>query len=234
MARAHQTPYRQFYRDVFTPALAPFQFARVGQQNVWGRDTTGGLVQLIGAAAGWLGGSRELEWDIFVPGLDDLMRGDGPPLPFGGRVALGYCHVSGRVSDLIRPSVLADHPELTSDFELTPDQTPEDRRQLEVRVHTTLELFAKHLQSLETLEDLLRLLTVTDQLGDRRFMPNAALTPLYAAGIAILARSPDLPRIAAELRSAQEKSLASRQGRPNPVWGHVGERLLESAQSIAG
>lgn len=225
--------YRRFCREIVTPALAPFHFDRVGATQTWRRDTNGGLVQLIGFAAGWLGGSRELEWDIFVPGLDDLMRGNGPPLPFGGRVALGYCHVSGRASGLIEPDVLVDHPELTSDFELTPDQTTEERRQLEGRVHTTLQLFANHLDSLETLEDVLRLLTVTDPAADRRFMPNKALTPWYAVGIAILAKSPDLRRLVAELRTAQEESRAKRRGGSNPVWDPVATRLLETAKSIA-
>jgi hypothetical protein len=233
MARANQAMYRKFYRDVFTPALAPFRFARVGQQNVWRKDTSGGLVHLIGAAAGWLGGSRELEWDIFVPDLDHLMRGDGPRLPFGGRVALGYCHVSGRAAHFIRPGVLADHPELTADFELVQEQTTEERHQLEGRVHSTLQLFANRLESFETLEDILRLLTVTDPAGDRRFMPNKALTPWYAVGIAILAKSPDLPRLVAQLRTAQEESRVQRRGGSNPVWDPVANRLLEIAKSIA-
>ena len=224
--------YRRFGRDVVTPALAPFHFDRVGATNAWRRDTDDGLVQLIGFAAGWLGGSRELEWDIFVPGLDDLMRGDGPPLPFGGKVALGYCHVSGRASHVIRPDVLADRPELTSDFELSLDQTSEERRQLEDRVRTTLQLFARHLENLETLQDLLRLLTDADPAAHQRFMPNAALTPFDAAGIAILARSSELPRATAELRIAIEKARASRGRLPNPVWDPVAERLLRIAASI--
>jgi len=232
MARANETLYRQFYREVFTPALAPFQFARVGQQNVWRKDTTGGLVQLIGAAAGWLGGRRELEWDIFVPGLDDLMRGDGPPLPLGGRIALGYCHVSGRVSDLIRPEVLADRSELTGDFELTPDQTVEDRRQLEQRVLATLRLFASSLESLQSLEDVLKLLTLTDPAGKRRFMPSRTLTPVYAAGIAIIARSPDLQRVIASLEAARSDWGTLQSGFPSGrhVWGLVADRLLQAAQ----
>jgi hypothetical protein len=233
MARANQTLYRQFYREVFTPALAPFQFARVGQQIVWRKDTSGGLIQLIGAAAGWLGGRRVLEWDIFVPGLDDLMRGDGPPLPLGGRIALGYCHVSGRVSGLIRPDVLADRSELTGDFELTPDQTAEDRRQLEQRVLATLRLFASSLESLQSLEDVLALLTLTDPAGNGRFMPNRTLTPVYAAGIAILARSPDLQRVIADLETTRSDWSAVQSGfaAGRRVWGLVADRLVEAAQS---
>jgi hypothetical protein len=95
MARAEQTLYRRFYREVFTPALAPFGFARVGQQNVWRRDTNGGLIQLIGAAAGWLGGRRDLEWDVFVPGLDELMRADGPPFHSAGGLPSGTATLVG-------------------------------------------------------------------------------------------------------------------------------------------
>jgi hypothetical protein len=233
MTAANQTLYRRFYREVFMPALAPFQFERVGQQNVWRKDTSGGLIQLIGAAAGWLGGSRELEWDIFVPGLDDLMRGDGPPLPLGGRIALGYCHVSGRVSGLIQPDVLANRPELTGDFELIPDQAAEERRQLEQRVQATLRLFAGSLESLETLEDVLTLLTLTDPAGNGRFMPSRTLTPVYAAGIAILARSPDLRRVIADLEAARSgwSTLQSGFPRGRRVWGLVADRLLHAAHS---
>jgi hypothetical protein len=234
MTAANQTLYRRFYREVFTPALTPFQFARVGQQNVWRKDTSGGLTQLIGAGAGWHGGRRELEWDIFVPGLDDLMRGDGPPLPLGGRIALGYCHVSGRVSDLIQSDVLANRPELTGDFELIPDQTADDRRQLEQRAVATLRLFASSLESLQSLEDVLTLLTLTDPAGKARFMPSRTLTPVYAAGIAILARSPDLKRVIADLEAARSDWSALQSGFPSGkrVWGLVADRLLHAAQSI--
>jgi hypothetical protein len=237
MARANQTLYRQFYREVFTPALAQFQFKRVGLQNVWRKDTSGELVQLIGAAAGWFGGSRVVEWDIFVPGLDDLMRGDGPPLPLGGRVALGYCHVSGLASYLIRPEVLADHPELAADFELLPDQTLEDRARIATRIRSTLRLFAEHLENLQTLENLLGLLGVDDPAGHRRFMPNRVLTPIYAAGISILANSPDLHRFV-ETLEAERNAWSVPEGRlglpSGPrVWGPVADRLLRVAHSMA-
>jgi hypothetical protein len=237
MARANQTVYRQFYREVFTPALVPFQFKRVGLQNVWRKDTSGELVQLIGAAAAWFGGSRAIGWEIFVPGLDNLMQGDGPPLPLGGRVALGYCHVSGLASDLIRPEVLADHPELAADFELMPDQTLEDRVRLESRVQSTLRLFGEHLGHLQTLENLLRLLTVDDPVGDRRYMPNKVLTPIYATGIAILANSQDLQRVVVNLE-AERNAWGLPEGRlglpsGTRVWGPVVDRLLKVAHSMA-
>lgn len=237
MARANQALYRKFYRDVFTPALAPFQFARVGQQNVWRKDTSGGLTQLIGAGAGWLGGSRQLAWDVYVPGLDDLMRGDGPPLPLGGQVALGYGCVWGIASELIRPEVLANRPELAADFELVPEQSLEDRGRLGIRVQSALRLFAEHLETLQTPENVLRLLTVDDPIGNRRYMPNKALTPVYAAAVAILGKSPDLQRVVANLETAREgwSVPGGQQGllSGRRVWDPVADRLLKAARSMA-
>jgi hypothetical protein len=236
MARANQTLYRQFYREVFTPALAPFGFSRVGQQNTWRKDTSGGLIQLIGAAAGWLGGRRDLEWDVFVPELDDLMRGDGPALPLGGRVALGYCHVSGRVQDLISPDVLANRTDVTADFELTPEQPVDERVRLQAQVEASLLLFADNLQRIESLEDLVELLVFVDPTGEHRSMPNPALTPLYAAGIAILARSRHLERALSDLQAFVDRS----ESRPAqflarlPVWNQVANRLLAAASAIRG
>lgn len=236
MTAANQTLYRRFYREVFTPALAPYQFERVGRQNVWRRDTSAGLIQLIGAGAGWLGGSRQLAWDVYVPGLDDLMRGDGPPLPVGGKVGLGYGCVWGIASDVIQPEVLADHPELAAYFELLPDQTVEDRRALGTRVRSTLQLFVKHLDRLQTLESLLKLLTLGDPVGHGRYMPNKALTPLWATGVAVLANSPDLPLVVENLEKAREgwSVTGGQLGLPSGrrMWDPVVVRLLTAARSM--
>lgn len=234
MAAANPTLYRRFYRDVFTPALATYGFVRVGEQSTWRKDTNGGLIQLIGAAAGWLGGTRDLEWDVFVPGLDELMRADGPALPLGGRVALGYCHVSGRVHELIKPDVLANRPDLTGSFELAPEQTDEERLQLEARVEVSLKLFAENLRHMESLEDLVELLVLVDPAGEHRFMPNEVLTPLYAAGIGILARSRHLDRIESDLvawRSKRESSPPQFMSRL-PVWERVADHLLGRLQAL--
>jgi hypothetical protein len=236
MARAEQTLYRRFYREVFTPVLARFGFVRVGQQNTWRKDTNGGVIQLIGAAAGWLGGRRVLEWDVYVPGLDGLMRADGPALPLGGRAALGYCHVSGHVSDLIKPDVLANRPDLTGDFELTPEQSADERLELQARVEATLALFAGNLQRMESLEDLIELLVFVDPTGVHRFMPNEALTPLYAAGIAVLAKSRHLDRVVSDLEAwrNERESRAPQFMSRLPVWEPMADRLLVTASAIRG
>jgi hypothetical protein len=154
----------------------------------------------------------------------------------GGKVGLGYGCVWGIASDVIQPEVLADHPELAADFELLPDQTLDDRRDLGIRVRSTLQLFAKHLERLETLQSLLQLLTLGDPVARGRNVPNRALTPLYATGIAILTNSPSLPRVVQNLEKAREgwSGTGGQLGLPSGrrMWDPVVDRLLTVARSM--
>jgi hypothetical protein len=138
------------------------------------------------------------------------------------------------VADLIKPDILADRTDVAADFELTPEQTVQERLQLQAQVEASLALFAGNLQQIESLEDLVELLVFADPAGEHRFMPNQALTPIYAAGIAILARSRHLERALSNLQAFVD----GWESRPPqflarlPVWNQVAVRLLVAANTI--
>ena len=216
--------YRQFYRSVVTPTLRNQFFGQVGASTTWRRDASGGLIHLVTAAAHWTGGARQLSWHVFVPGLDDVMRGDGPALPLGGRVAPGYCHISGTTRELILPETLAAHPEYTEDFEVTGEQSHEEVSRIGERVRATLLLFSRTLEALQSPADALALLVDQDPAAQHRFMPNRSLTPLYAAALAILTHSPRRD----ELVGALMQPTLGKSFEQNKVWWPVVQRLTSA------
>src|SRR3954453_10120787 len=94
---------RRLVRDSLDIPLKEMEFVRCGQRNLWIRHRRS-LLHAVGFYGTWQGGTRNLEWGVWIPEVHELLYSSPRDVPQD----ISQCHLRGDLFGLLGPG---DFPE---------------------------------------------------------------------------------------------------------------------------